>query len=240
MPDRRTRALRSSLVAAGKKRWFVHEPEGSGGALDGVMLVLWHGAGGDVSEPALLAVARAFAARGAFAVRARFAYRLAGRRMPDRMPALVGEARETIASLRREVAPEPAAPRLILGGRSMGGRVSSMLAAEGFEATGLVFVAYPLHPRDRPDKLRDAHLYDVRCPMLFLQGDRDELCDLALLGPVLERIGGRATLRVFEGADHGLRKVAPATLAEAAAEWTARIVGEERRAAVRPSGPPSV
>jgi predicted alpha/beta-hydrolase family hydrolase len=207
-------------VTVEKKRWFVHEPAGLDRTLDGVLVVLWHGAGGDVSEPSLLETARAFAARGAVAVRARFAYRLAGRRMPGRAAALVGEAGETVAAVRSDVAPRAAS--VILGGRSMGGRVASMLAAHGFDAAGLVFLAYPLHPKGRTDELRDAHLAAVRCPMLFLAGDRDELCDLRLLRPVVERLGERATLRVFEGADHSLRKVAPETLAREAVDWAAR------------------
>jgi predicted alpha/beta-hydrolase family hydrolase len=140
--------------------------------------------------------------------------------MPDRMPVLIDDARKTIDVLRREVAPE--ADTLVLGGRSMGGRVASMLAAEGFPAGALIFLGYPLHPAGRPEKLRDAHLADVRCPMLFMQGDRDSLCDLALLRPVIERLGSRATLVSFEGADHSLRSVPADILAHTALEWTKR------------------
>lgn len=216
-----------------KERWIVHPPEGSGGPLSGVLVVLWHGAGGDVSEASLVALARRFATSGATAVRARFAYRRAGRRFPDPMPALLDDTRETIALLRREVAPEARA--LVLGGRSMGGRVTSMLAAAdpaGAPPLGLVFLGYPLHPAGAPEKLRDAHLPAVPCPMLFLQGDRDELCDLDLLRPVLERLGAKATLELYPGADHSLRKVAPEVLAARATAWVTGLL-------LSPAGRPS-
>jgi predicted alpha/beta-hydrolase family hydrolase len=208
-------------VPAQQQRWFVHEPDGGADTLAGILLILWHGAGGDVSEASLLATARAFASHGATAVRARFAYRLAGKRAPDRMPKLIDDARDTIATLRREVA--PGARTLILGGRSMGGRAASMLAAASDAVDGLIFLAYPLHPAGKPASLRDEHLYSIRCPMLFIQGDRDALCDVALLRPVLERLGERATLSLWPGADHGMKKVDPAELANAAVGWATRV-----------------
>lgn len=186
-----------------KRPFFVHSPEDKG-ALSGALVILWHGAGGDVDEKSLLALARAFARQGATAARARFAYRVAGRRAPDRMPQLMASARKTIGEIRDVAGAHD--DRLILGGRSMGGRVASMLASEGDAIDGLLFLAYPLHPEGQTDKLRDEHLYKVECPMLFVQGDKDALAEMRLLKPVLERLGDRATLQLFAGADHSLRK----------------------------------
>lgn len=187
------------------------------GPLSGTLVVLWHGAGGDIHDATLSLAAERFAAAGASVARARFGYRRRGKKLPDRMPELTRDAAETIALLRAE------APfsRLILGGRSMGGRVASMLVAEGFEAHGLIFFSYPLHPEGQPEKLRDAHLSEIRCPMLFVSGDRDALCDLALLEPVLARLGDRATLELLPGATHSPRKKADlGRSAEVAVRWT--------------------
>ena len=107
----------------------------------------------------------------------------------------------------------------------MGGRVASMLAAGGFEADGLVFLSYPLHPAGKKDRLRDAHLPDIECPMLFVQGDRDSLCDLDLLHPVLDRLGKRATLSLFEGADHDFRRVDAEAVTETVLGWTRVVLG---------------
>lgn len=194
---------------------LVDEPQRGDGPLSHLLLVLWHGAGGDVTERSLTAVATAATAEGALVVRARFPYRVAGKRAPDRMPLLLASARESIdAAL---ALPSAGGRVLVLGGRSMGGRVASLLVAEGLHADGLVFLSYPLHPAGKPEQLRDAHLPAIRCPMLFVQGDRDTLCDLALLRPVLKKLGKRATLSVFPGADHGMRR--------APADEIARVVG---------------
>jgi uncharacterized protein len=187
--------------------FLVDEPARTDGPLSQVLLVLWHGAGGDVTERSMAAVAAAAAHEGALVVRARFPYRVAGKRAPDRMPLLLASARESIEAA--TALPNAAGRKLVLGGRSMGGRVASLLVSEGLHADGLVFLSYPLHPAGKPEKLRDAHLPAIRCPMLFVQGDRDTLCDLSLLRPVLEKLGKRAELSVFAGADHGMRK-APA------------------------------
>lgn len=185
-----------------KDRWEL-SAKTAGGVLDGTLLVLWHGAGGDIGEASLVETASVFAGAGADVARARLGYRREGKKLPDRMPVCVTDARETIALLRAEI---PGARRLLLGGRSMGGRVASMLVAEGFAVDGLIFLSYPLHPEGKPQQLRDAHLPQIPCPMLFLSGDRDALCELSLLRPVLQKIGPRATLEVFPDADHSFRR----------------------------------
>jgi predicted alpha/beta-hydrolase family hydrolase len=199
---------------------LVDEPAG-GGRLARVVLLLWHGAGGDVTERSLVATTRAATAEGALVVRARFPYRVAGKRVPDRMPVLLASARDAVGAALG--LPGAAGRRLVLGGRSMGGRVASLLAADGCDAAALVFLAYPLHPAGKPDRLRDAHLPGVPCPMLFVQGDRDALCDLGLLRPVLERIGPRAEPHVLPGADHGLRRVPPDEIARVVVAFVARV-----------------
>jgi len=200
---------------------LVDEPARADGPLSHVLLVLWHGAGGDVTERSMVAFAAAAANDGALVVRARFPYRVAGKRAPDRMPLLLASARESIDAA--AALPNAAGRKLALGGRSMGGRVASLLVSDGLPADGLVFLSYPLHPAGKPDKLRDAHLPAIRCPMLFVQGDRDTLCDLALLRPVLKKLGKRAELSVFAGADHGMRKAPADEIARVATTFLARI-----------------
>ena len=115
----------------------------------------------------------------------------------------------------------------------MGGRMASLLAAEGYPCDGLLFLGYPLHPAGKPEQLRDAHLKDVRAPMLFVQGTRDTLCDLSLLRPVLTRLDGRATLHEVRGGDHSfeVRKSDGRSEEEvvsevigASADWIAKVV----------------
>lgn len=202
-----------------KPRYVLTKPETSG-PLAELLVVLWHGAGGDIDEQSLLTAARALAEEGALVARARFPYRRAGRGGPDRMPVLLADQRETLAALR---AAHPERRRLLLGGRSMGGRAASMLVAEGFAADGLVFLAYPLHPAGQPAKLRDEHLPAITCPMLFVQGDKDALCRIELLQPVLARLGKRARLALFAGANHSMKKVPPAAIAEAVVGFARRL-----------------
>ena len=202
--------------------YLVDEPACADGSLSSVLLVLWHGAGGDVTERSLVAVAAAAARDGALVVRARFPYRIAGKRAPDRMPLLLASAREAIDAA--AALPNAGGRKLALGGRSMGGRVASLLVADGLAAAGLVFLSYPLHPAGKPEKLRDAHLPAIPCPMLFVQGDRDTLCDLALLRPVLKKLGKRAQLSVFPGADHGMRKAPADEIARVVTDFLAQRV----------------
>lgn len=201
--------------------FLVEEPRGADGRLANLLLVLWHGAGGDVTERSLAEVARAAAAEGALVVRARFPYRLAGKRAPDRMPVLLASARDAVRAARE--LPGAAGRRLAVGGRSMGGRVASLLVADGLEAAAVILLSYPLHPAGKPEQLRDAHLPAVRCPMLFVQGDRDALCDTELLRQVLERIRPRAELRIFAGGDHGMRRVPAEEIAGALLDFLGRV-----------------
>jgi hypothetical protein len=173
---------------------LLHAPAG---VASGVGLVLGHGAGNDMRTLLLDAVATGLAARGHAVLRFNFLYKELGKKAPDPMPRLERAFRAAIAALRER---RPA--RLVLGGKSMGGRVASLVAAAGEPCDGLVFLGYPLHPARQPEKMRDQHLVAVRAPMLFLEGTRDPLCDLALLRPVLARLGDRASLHIVEGGDH--------------------------------------
>jgi predicted alpha/beta-hydrolase family hydrolase len=104
-----------------------------------------------------------------------------------------------------EVAEAHRPRRIIIGGKSMGGRVASYIAADTPQVNGLVFLGYPLHPPGKQDQMRDAHLYDIKVPMLFLSGTRDTFAERPLLEKVVNRLGDRATLIWTEGGDHSLK-----------------------------------
>jgi predicted alpha/beta-hydrolase family hydrolase len=117
------------------------------------------------------------------------------------MPRLKECIAAVVAHARREVD----AATLILGGRSMGGRAASMLAADLFPCDGLFLLAYPLHPAGQPEKVRDAHLPNIGVPVLCLNGTRDALCRRELMVQVLDRLAGEWTMHWLEGADHSFR-----------------------------------
>jgi predicted alpha/beta-hydrolase family hydrolase len=202
---RRVNAAREGTIA-GRRAMSIEVP-GEGpvsGALhtppneSGVAIALAPGAGSSFDNAFLVAVAEGLAARGHTVLRFNFVYRERGSGRPDPAKKLVATYRAAADVLRAQ-----GGRKLVIGGRSMGGRMASMLAAEGYACDGLVFLGYPLHPAGKPEQLRDAHLPRVRAPMLFVQGTRDALCDLELLRPVLARVGPRATLHEVAGADHG-------------------------------------
>jgi len=165
-----------------------------------LLYVLGHGAGAGMRHPFLQAVADALGAVGVATFRYQFPYMEEGRRSPD--PPHVAEA--TVRSA--VMAAVRAAPELplIAGGKSFGGRMTSSAAAKRPlpGVRGLAFLGFPLHPPNRPADTRAAHLSQVQLPMLFLQGTRDDLADLALMRGVCERLGARATLHVVDEADH--------------------------------------
>ena len=126
----------------------------------------------------------------------------AGRRAPDRAPVLIECYRAAFAARSGAVIGLP----LFAGGRSMGGRIASMAAAEGMPAAGLVFLAYPLHPPGRPEKLRDAHLYGLAAADAVRAGHSRRLRAAAAAGGAAGRLGDRAQLVSVEGADHGFKR----------------------------------
>jgi len=175
-----------------------------------------HGAGGHKDDAQMLRLARALEPAGFEVVRFNFPYREKGSRRIDPM-AVLKKSVEEIASKVKD------AGKLVLGGRSMGGRVASMLAAEGFQCDGLLLAAYPLHPAGQPEKLRDAHLAAIRCPVLCLNGTRDALCRRELMEAALKKVTTKWDMRWLEGADHSFRvlKSSGRTDADVDAEVTA-------------------
>ena len=165
-------------------------------------LVLAHGAGAGQASPFMTSFAIALAELGVDTVTFNFLYTEQRRRAPDRKPAL--EA--CYAAVIQAVQSELRGP-LFIGGKSMGGRIATHVASDGRAdvARGIVLLGYPLHPPGRPQDRRDAHLPDVRCPMLFVQGSRDTFGTPAELGPVLARLDGQASLHVVEGGDHSFK-----------------------------------
>ena len=119
------------------------------------------------------------------------------------MPELVDTFHEVVAASSKRTGSPPGP--LFLGGKSMGGRYASLLAAEGEPLDGLIFLGYPLHPPNRPEKLRADHLKDIACAMLFIQGTRDSLCRLDLLHDTLRPIKAATTLHVIDDADHSFK-----------------------------------
>jgi predicted alpha/beta-hydrolase family hydrolase len=167
----------------------------------GVTLILGHGAGADQTSGFIVEFATALAARGIDIVTFNFLYTERGRRIPDPNALLEACFRSVIEAVRRRI---PA--KLAIGGKSMGGRIASQIAAAGAgEMAGLVFLGYPLHPPGRPDRLRATHLLDVRTPMLFVQGSRDAFGTPAELQPMVERLEPPADLYVVEGGDHSFK-----------------------------------
>jgi predicted alpha/beta-hydrolase family hydrolase len=155
----------------------------------GALFVCAHGAGGHLADRGMLAVTEHLRRRGFHVVRFNFLYREKG-------------TKECIAAVATHAREQVAADRLILGGRSMGGRAASMLAADQFPCDGLLLLAYPLHPAGLPDKLRDAHLAKINVPVLCLNGTRDALCRQDLMERVVDRLTGQWTMHWLEGADH--------------------------------------
>jgi predicted alpha/beta-hydrolase family hydrolase len=161
---------------------------------------LAHGAGAGMTHPFMEAAAQGLAERGIATLRYQFPYMERGTRRVDTPKVAQGAVRAAVAEAARRL-PGVA---LYAGGKSFGGRMSSQAQAEApLEGVrGLAFLGFPLHAAGKPGAERGAHLADVKVPLLFLQGSRDDLASLELLRPLVKKLGARATLAVFEGADH--------------------------------------
>jgi predicted alpha/beta-hydrolase family hydrolase len=146
-----------------------------------------------------VAIDKAATDMGVVVVRMDFPYRKAGRRSPDRPAVLVQAVIDEAAQL------DPLVDGLVLGGRSMGGRMCSVAVAEGLTAVGLVLISYPLHPPGRADRLRIEHFPELRVPCLFVSGTRDTFASPAELEAASRAIPGRVTHHWIEGQGHGLR-----------------------------------
>jgi predicted alpha/beta-hydrolase family hydrolase len=162
--------------------------------------VFAHGAGAGMEHASMTVVAEELAARNVATLRFQFPYMELRSRRPDPPPVCHTTVRAAVAEAARLA---PTLP-LFAGGRSFGGRMTSQ--AQAIEplpgVKGLAFLGFPLHPAGKPSAERAEHLRDVRIPMLFLQGTRDELAKLELLQPVIDRLSARATLKLLQDADH--------------------------------------
>ena len=206
-------------------------------AAPGPTLVLAHGAGAPQTHPFMTAFARGLAGRGIDVVTFNFPYMERKRRIPDPPRRLEAAYCAVLRATRERLARRgQPCPPLVIGGKSMGGRIASQVVAEDVRAgrdpgvAGLVFLGYPLHPPGRPDRLRAAHLPAITAPMLFVQGSRDAFGRPDELRPVLAACAD-ADLVVVEGGDHSFRvrgREAPpiedvhATVQDAIARWIGR------------------
>jgi hypothetical protein len=193
--------------------------------------VFAHGAGAGMTHSFLEAFANGLCARDIASLRYQFPYMEKGGRRPD--PPAIAQA--AVRAAVAEAARRCPGLALIAGGKSFGGRMTSQAqaAAPLPDVRGLAFVGFPLHPAGKPSIERAEHLAGVRCPMLFLQGSRDELADLALLDTVIAGLGDRATLALFDDADHSFHVRAGsgrndaqvrATMLDATADWIAALL----------------
>ena len=177
---------------------YAAAPSGSSPTL----LVLAHGAGAGQRHPFMVATARGLAERGIDVVTFDFPYMQQKRKVPDKAPVLEAAFRKAIAEALGHVTPEHA---LFIGGKSMGGRMATHLAAQKQAGVrGVVALGYPLHPPGKPDQLRAAHLPSIDVPLLIVQGERDTFGTPEELRPVLRTLSAPVTLHVVEGGDHSL------------------------------------
>ena len=175
-----------------------YQPAESG--VDVALFVCGHGAGGGMHDRGTAAVAAAMRRAGLGVVRFNFLYKEQDSARPDPMPRLTECFSAVADSARAELG--GGATRLLIGGRSMGGRAASVMAAAGFECDGLLLFAYPLHPAGQPAKLRTAHLPNIRVPVLCFSGTRDPLCSRDLMERALADVNASWTMRWLDGADH--------------------------------------
>jgi predicted alpha/beta-hydrolase family hydrolase len=165
-------------------------------------LILGHGAGAGQNSDFMVSFARALAGRGIDTVTFNFLYTEQKRRIPDPNDRLEACYRAVIEA----VCAKLSGNRLAIGGKSMGGRIASQVAAGGgADPAGLVFLGYPLHPPGRPDRLRDRHLTDISAPMLFVQGSRDTFGTPEELRPIIAKLAAPVDLYVVEGGDHSFK-----------------------------------
>jgi len=198
--------------------------------------VLAHGAGAGMTHPFMEAVAKGAAQRDIATLRYQFPYMERGSKRPDTPRVAQAAVRAAVAEAARLA---PGIP-LIAGGKSFGGRMTSQAQAASPlpGVRGIAFLGFPLHAAGKPSDERGNHLLEVRVPMLFLQGDRDNLADIALLEKLVNKLGGRATLTVFPGADHSFHVPARAGRKDtevmtdvlvALADWVVRVCDASSR-----------
>jgi predicted alpha/beta-hydrolase family hydrolase len=216
-------------MAAGRFR--IETPKGEvsaawhGAGREAPALVVGHGAGAGMDHPFIVGFCEAVATEGVSALRFNFPYIEAGRRTPDAPANAIGAFQAAFDEAARRSGGRP----VVGGGKSYGGRIASMAAADGMPAAALVFLGYPLHPPGKPDQVRDAHLYGLEIPMLFLHGTKDPFAQSKVLAGVLRKLGNRATYVSFDGAGHSFersRKDDARTVGASLAPATAAFVKE--------------
>jgi predicted alpha/beta-hydrolase family hydrolase len=197
-------------------------------------LVLAHGAGGGQQSRFMIDVSRAMASRGITAATFDFPYLAAGRCVPDKAPVLEQAWGDAIAAGR--AVPAFAGLPLFIGGKSMGGRIASQVAAQHVDGiAGLVFLGYPLHPPGRPEQRRDAHLPAIREPMLFVQGSRDQFGGAEDIRALVPKLNARTELFEVADGDHSFKVRVKVTgrkqdeVFDEIFDMMARFVGSHRR-----------
>ena len=198
----------------------------------GVLLAPGAGAGSD--QPSLVAIDGRLTAAGFAVERLDFPYRLAGRRRPDPEAVLERTVAHRAAALASRL--RTGSTALVLGGRSMGGRICSQVVAHGMPAAGLALVSYPLHPPGRAERSRTSHFPQLHVPCLFLSGTNDAFGAPEELEAATASIPGPVTHVWLTGGDHGLRRRDEA-VADAVAEWIVVTFGAGPRAAEPPARP---
>jgi predicted alpha/beta-hydrolase family hydrolase len=170
----------------------------------GVTIILGHGAGADQMSGFMRMVAQGFAARGLDAMTFNFLYKERGRGAPDPKAKLESCYRSVIEAAQKQKKLKD--NKLVIGGKSMGGRIASQVAAEDSDGiAGLVYLGYPLHPPGRLDKLRDEHLPQIKAPMLFVQGARDAFGTEDEIRAIIQKHRLKADLHVIESGDHSFK-----------------------------------
>jgi predicted alpha/beta-hydrolase family hydrolase len=165
------------------------------------LLILAHGSGNNMNSAFLTAISEGVQSQEINVIRFNFPYKVAGKKVPDRSEVLENSWQLVIHWVEDNLKFEG----LFIGGKSMGGRISTMVAAGFPNLKGLVFLGYPLHPPGKFDQVRDEYLYSLQIPMLFIQGTRDPFARMDLLQNTLSDLRERATLHWIEGGDHAFR-----------------------------------
>jgi uncharacterized protein len=229
-PSKNPSELKVTLATGATVTALVYPAAGPG---IGAALILGHGAGAGQRSRFMVDTSRALSNLGLDLVTFDFPYIEQGRRIPDRGPLLEACYRSTIETVRREI--ESARRHLFIGGKSMGGRIATHVAAADGDlpVQGLVLLGYPLHPPGRPEQRRDKHLPSIQRPMLIVQGGRDAFGSPTELEPILATLPRKAMLHVVPGGDHSFKvsRIDPAQHAamiddvyRTIAEWIAAIV----------------
>jgi predicted alpha/beta-hydrolase family hydrolase len=178
------------------------------------LFVAAHGAGSHMDHRSMLELSAVLRERGFDVVRFNFLYRERGGRAPDRMPKL----QACFSAVAEKARTEVGLKKLVIGGRSMGGRVASMLASEGFACDALLLLAYPLHPAGQPERLRNAHLPNIKVPVLCINGTRDALCLKDKMTSATDGLGWQ--MHWLEGKDHSF--AVTDEVGEIVARWLGR------------------